>query len=187
MSDLTTTKPRTLSTTLADRIARYKQRTGTFLLLDVSSSMDGSGRERPIDRLRASARQLRQDIPTLRQIVFPAKNFNNFPYDAEEITGDIPEPRGTTPLHAAIRVATALGALHLIVVSDGVPDDEQAAARAARESKCKIDVVYVGMPGGHGEAFLRQLAQAHGGSSETISLHTQQLETKIRGLLNAKE
>lgn len=186
-SELTPTKPSTLSTSLASRIQRYKQRVGTFLLLDVSSSMDGAGRERPIDKLRATARHLRTDMPTVRQIVFPGSGANGWSGGAEEIAGDIPEPRGTTPLGAAIQLAASLGALHLVIVSDGEPDDPQAAARAAREAKCQIDVVYVGTVGGRGEAFLQQLAKAHGGSCDTISLQTQQLETKIRGLLGAAQ
>ena len=170
---------------LAARIQAYRRETGTFLLLDVSGSMDErlSREERAIDKLRKVARDLRNNCPTVRQIVFPAGPAGPACDQARELAGDIPEPGGTTPLAAAIRLAASHGALHLLIVSDGEPTDKEAARQAAQAAKCQIDVCYIGRPGDAGEGFLRELARQHGGSCDTLDLRTKQLETKIRGLL----
>jgi len=170
---------------LAARIQAYRRETGTFLLLDVSASMTErlSREERAIDKLRRTARDLRRTCPTVRQIVFPAAEHGSQSMTAREVTGDIPEPGGVTPLDTAIRLAASLGALHLIIVSDGQPTDPEAARQAARDAQCQIDVCYIGRPGDLGERFLRELARQHGGSCDTLDLRTKQLETKIRGLL----
>ncbi len=190
MSDLVPTPQRLPASThsgLAARIKAYKRETGTFLLLDCSGSMDEriSREERAIDKVRSVARGLRRDYPTLRQIIFPAASSGPGVECAREVTGDIPEPGGTTPLAAAIRLAASLGAMHLFVVSDGEPTDRDGAMQAAHEAKCQIDVCYIGRPGDSGEQFLRELARQHGGSCDTLDLRTKQLETKIRGFLSA--
>lgn len=177
-SDLIRTRPTSTSSSLAARIKQQQLATGTFLLLDCSSSMNG----RPIERLRSIARDLRSTLPNLRQIVFPRIGSTQ---GAEEIDCDIQDAHGMTPLDHAITLATELGAAHLIIVSDGEPDRPQAVLSAAKLARARIDVFYVGNPGGGGEAFLRGLATAYGGKADTISLQTQQLETKIRGMLEA--
>jgi len=144
-----------------------------------------SREERAIDKLRRTARDLRRDCPTVRQVVFPAGPDGHACDRARELTGDIPEPGGTTPLDAAIRLAASHGATNLIIVSDGEPTDKEAALEAAKDAKCQIDVCYIGRPGDIGEQFLRELAKQHGGSCDTVDLRTKQLETKIRGLLGA--
>lgn len=177
-------RPQTSNASLADRIKAHRQTTGTFLLLDCSWSMcvPIDRERRAIDKLRMIARQLRCDAPTLRQVAFPAPGKDD---DAGEILSDIPEPHGMTPLAEAITYAAHLGALHLIIVSDGFPNDSEKAKRAAHNARCRIDVFYVGEAGGPGEQFLRELASLHGGACDTVSLKTAQLETKIRGLLSA--
>jgi Mg-chelatase subunit ChlD len=181
-----TSRPRSQNTSLAARIAAHKQAQGTFLLLDCSGSMGDRIAKgvRAIDRLRQIARQLRHEAPTLRQIVFPAPDSID---GAAEILSDIPEPHGTTPLDKAITEAATHGALHLIIVSDGDPNDSSATLNAADQARCRIDVFFVGAPGGGGEAFLRELARRHGGACDTVSLASppRELETKIRGLLTA--
>jgi Mg-chelatase subunit ChlD len=182
-SDLLPLWPATSNSSLADRIAAHRRSVGTFLLLDCSYSMASeiAPHERAIDKLRKVARQLRLESPQLRQIAFPMPNGE----EAAEITTDIHEPCGQTPLAGAIDYAAARGAVHLIIVSDGQPDSESAAKTAAKAARCRIDVCFVGAPGSYGEAFLRQLASLHGGSCDTLSLATKALETRIRGLLSA--
>jgi Mg-chelatase subunit ChlD len=184
-SDLThQPRPVTQNASLAERIKQQKQATGTFLLLDCSGSMSDeiAPNERAIDKLRKVARDLRKDAPSLRQVIFPAHDDSD---QALEIQSDIPEPRGLTPLAEAITYSAQRGAVHLIIVSDGMPNSGEAALRSAEHARCKIDVCYVGAPNGIGEAFLRQLAALHGGQCNTINLATKALETKIRGLLSA--
>ncbi len=184
-SDLVPT-PRltTTNASLADRIKQQRQATGTFLLLDCSSSMhhEIAPHERAIDKLRKVARDLRRDTPTLRQVIFPAHEDSDH---ALEIDGDIPEPRGGTPLAAAITYSADRGALHLIIVSDGEPNSASEAVDAAHRAQCRIDVCFVGEPGSPGEAFLRDLAARYGGQCDTVNLATKTLETKIRGYLSA--
>lgn len=177
-------RPQTANASLADRIKQQRQATGTFLLLDCSGSMSNAiaPHERAIDKLRAIARALRRDVPSLRQVIFPASSESN---EALEIQSDIPEPRGMTPLAQAITYSAARGALHLIIVSDGMPNSPTDAEDAASRAKCRIDVCYVGEPGSHGEIFLRKLAARHGGQCDTVNLATKALDTKIRGLLSA--
>lgn len=183
-SDLVhTPRAQSLSASLAERIKQHQRATGTFLLLDCSYSMSDeiAPHQRAIDKLRTVARQLREDSPAVRQVAFPVEG-----HAAIEIAADIPEPGGNgTPLAEAIDYAAGRGALHLIVVSDGAPNDEQAALRAATASRCRIDVCFIGRAGDPGEAFLRRLAAASGGQCDTLSLATKALETKIRGFLNA--
>ncbi len=184
-SDLThQPRPVTSNASLADRIKQQKHATGTFLLLDCSGSMSDeiAPNERAIDKLRKVAHDLRRDAPTLRQVIFPAHDDSDA---ALEIQSDIPEPRGMTPLAQAITYSAQRGAVHLIIVSDGMPNSGPDALDAAAHARCKIDVCYVGRPDGAGEAFLRELAAKHGGSCNTVNLATKALETKIRGLLSA--
>ena len=177
-------QPQSLNASLADRIKQHRQSTGTFLLLDCSSSMGCvlSGNDRAIDKLRRVARQLRADAPTLRQVIFPATGDDD---NAVEIQSDIPEPRGLTPLAQAITYSADRGALHLIIVSDGMPNSGTEALKAAQQARCKIDVCFIGNPGDPGEQFLRNLAAQCGGACDTLDLTTKQLETKIRGFLSA--
>src|SRR6266850_4022097 len=170
-------RPQTLNASLADRIKQHRQSTGTFLLLDCSSSMGRvlSGNDRAIDKLRRVARQLRADAPTLRQVIFPGTEDGD---DAREIQQDIPEPRGLTPLAEAILYSADHGAVHLIVVSDGMPNSTTRTLEAAQRARCKIDVCFIGNPGDIGERFLRDLAAQYGGACDTLDLTTKQLETK---------
>lgn len=179
-----TPRPQTSNASLADRIKQHRQAVGTFLLLDCSTSMldEIAPHERAIDKLRKVARDLRHDAPTVRQVIFPGADGSD---DAVEISSDIPEPRGMTPLAQAIDYAAARGAVHLIVVSDGMPNSTELALDAAQRAQARIDVCYVGMADGPGEAFLRSLAARCGGQCDTINLATKALETKIRGLLSA--
>lgn len=55
-----------------------------------------------------------------------------------------------------------------ILISDGHPDDEQAALDKAKKFTTKIDTVYIGPEGGHGQGFLKRLAAASGGKAQTI-------------------
>lgn len=175
--------PRAGSNSLAERVKQHRQQVGTFLLLDCSYSMMQTiaPHERAIDKLRTIARQLRQDLPHVRQVIFPTPSGA----DAEEIVNDIPEPCGQTPLGEAIAYSAARGAVRLVIVSDGYPTNPASALEAAAKATCQIDVCYIGEPGSDGERFLRALASHYGGHCDTLDLSTKQLESKIRGFLTA--
>ena len=72
--------------------------------------------------------------------------------------------------------------MRFIVISDGDPDDEQEALNVARTYKNRIDTIYVGPEGGEGQAFLRRLAKASGGTGVTAA-QVKELQTTVRGLL----
>lgn len=91
---------------------------------------------------------------------------------------------GGTNLAGALRfVQPADGTgMRLIVISDGYPDDADAALQAARGFTSRIDTIYIGQPGSAGERFLARLAAASGGQH---SLNTvPQLAQRIVGLLD---
>ena len=95
--------------------------------------------------------------------------------------------RGSTDLEGALKFckpADIPGAMRFIVISDGAPDDPNAALRVARTYQNKIDTIYVGPEGGHGLDFLRQLAAASGGSHVTAAT-AQSLAAGVQKLLAA--
>lgn len=159
----------------------------SLLLIDTSSSMRDPLRtgKRRIDALREVVRILRDDHPV------PIAAFGRFPsatgtygFETVMIVEDVPEPAGMTPLADAIRFGHREGATHLVVVTDGEPDDEHDAYAAATEFANPIDVFYVGDPNGPGARFAARLAKMTGGTSGTSDLaEPKQLQTKIAGLL----
>lgn len=80
--------------------------------------------------------------------------------------------RGGTDLAGALkfaRVADVPG-IRFVVISDGEPDEPQAALKEAAKYKARIDVIYVGseiLP--TGRDFLTKLARASGGQAVTAA------------------
>ena len=81
--------------------------------------------------------------------------------------GGIPEYEGGgTDLAAALafaKIADVPG-MRFVVISDGEPDDEEAALVNARAYQNRIDTIYVGPESGHGRDFLYRLSQVRNGS-----------------------
>lgn len=77
---------------------------------------------------------------------------------------DLPAPGGSTALHLALQSAIARDPGRILVVSDGEPDNEQAALTVASTFAGVVDVLYIGPDANAAAmAFLRRLAQAgHG-------------------------
>jgi len=72
--------------------------------------------------------------------------------------------------------------MRFIVISDGEPDDEQAALDTARKYKNHIDTIYIGSKNGSGQDFLARLASVSSGiSAKDFSAH--QLSSTVYGLL----
>lgn len=91
---------------------------------------------------------------------------------------------GGTNLAGALKftkVADVSG-MRFIVISDGDPDDESEALKVARTYKAKIDTIFVGPEGGHGQEFLRKLAKASGGQGVTAA-QVNKLKDKVETLL----
>ena len=53
--------------------------------------------------------------------------------------------------------------VRFILISDGEPDNPQDTLEVARSFQSRIDTVYIGPDGGHGRAFLADLAAQSGG------------------------
>lgn len=159
-------------------LVRVRQDTNIFMLLDCSGSMGSAmknGKSR-MEGLREAVRDIQAE-KEMRMVQFGWSNEPSF------ITS-IPDASGGTPLHLAITFAKNNGSGRAIVISDGYPDDQQAALRAAQDFGGRIDVVFVGDPGESGEAFLKMLAESTGGTSFTGDLtDVKQLTSQVLGLL----
>lgn len=157
----------------------------THLLLDYSSSMDGGvfygSQTRKIDALRKIADDLRADTTC------PQVGFGGSAYDGSNnirFIERVPEPAGGTPLAEGIDFCAQHGAKRIVVVSDGEPDDPQAALASAKAFGGVVDIVYVGPEGGPGAVFMKKLAEATKGRVQVTTLRdTKQLTGQLRGLL----
>lgn len=94
-------------------------------------------------------------------------------------------PSGTTDLAGALkfaRVADVPG-MRFIVISDGEPDDANAALREAAKYKNRIDTIFVGPERNpHGRDFLECLAKASGGQAIIADL-AKELKAGVERLL----
>lgn len=180
MSDLVQTPK---SVTLAEKkldalLNKRTQAQRVVLLCDVSgsmSSMADSPGERRIDALRGAVSAIRTRGIPFRQAVF----------SSDVMWSDvIPEPTGGTNMAGAFRFCAAINPEHVIIVSDGEPDNQEAALAEAKALKCKIDVFYVGPSSDvRCKTFLESLATSTGGKSQAVSFA--ELESKIVGALGA--
>jgi Mg-chelatase subunit ChlD len=124
------------------------------ILCDVSSSMAG---ER-IKRLREALRELWATMPRCRLLAF---NFRVWPVESPET---MPTPSGNTALHLALEEARLLRPAKTIVISDGQPDDAEAAITVAGRIPGIIDIVFVGSDNDRQAIrFMNRLARMGGG------------------------
>ena len=144
------------------------------LVLDISGSMAATlgPNVRAIDELRKVADQFRD----VRRFEFHSSTRE---IQANEKIGD---PRGGTNLALALMTVKAKGIKHAVVITDGQPDDEDAALAAAKGMK--IDVFYIGPD--PAPEFCRDLARETGGEYGKASLHAPKaLGQAVRALLPA--
>jgi hypothetical protein len=143
------------------------------LLLDVSGSMshrEGASERRRIDLL---AEALTQTLPAV-----PGARVLTFSHTVQELAGweprrfTLPEPAGGTALHAALEAVARLVPRpeRLLLISDGEPDDPQAALTAARGLRpMMINALFVGDDrDAAAKGFMRALAIA-GGDPRSIA------------------
>jgi hypothetical protein len=129
------------------------------ILLDTSTSMaEPIGSRRRIDVLADILCQALPSTPGVRLF-----GFSSAVTELEGATSEhgvhLPEPAGGTALHFAIRHVAPLRPSRLIVISDGEPDDADAALSAARELDCEIITYFAGDERHHAAVgFLRALA-----------------------------
>jgi len=167
------------ASSLKQLVEERRRERETFVLLDCSVSMcDPIGLGNPtrcIDSLRQIAAELRETIHC-PQVGFGILGNVGF-------IDVVPEPTGSTPLAEAIEFCRRHHAKHLIVVSDGLPNNPAEALQEARAFPGPIDVFYVGSDE-QGSRFLQELAHATRGQYQKTTLAApKQLATSIRGLL----
>lgn len=148
------------------------------ILLDTSGSMgliDQGLEKRRIDLLRDVIEML-EDIRGIQLYAFDSYTR---PVESASL---IPEPRGSTNMADAFRLARTKGTHH-ILVTDGQPDSLDSALREA--AGMTFDIVYIGpepMP-----SFLLHLARVSSGTLQIGKLQDPKLlAQKISGLLENK-
>lgn len=175
---------RAAATPAKGEIARFERRfnaagTATVVLADVSGSMEQpAGEVRRVDRLRDAL----EGLSGVRLVAFASA-----PVELRS-AADLPAPAGGTALHLAIDMAAGMRPARTVVVSDGEPDDEEAAIAAADRLPGRIDVIYCGPEGNaRARAFLMRLARTGGGAYVDCNLRVNPLALRpaIRGLLGS--
>lgn len=144
-----------------------------IILVDTSGSMCG----RPYDQACAELRKLQADLPGKIAVIA----FSDRP---EFAPGGTPRYIGSgTDLARALDFIHAADGcdIRFIVISDGYPDDADAALRVARRFTSRIDTVFIGEPGSAGAAFLARLAAASGGQHSTNAVS--QIAERVERLL----
>lgn len=143
-----------------------------IVIVDVSGSMgerDVITPEGPQKRYKvavAELTKLQAQLPGKVAVVAFASNVQFCP------GGVPPFLSGGTDLAAALRFVQPADdtGVRFIVISDGAPNDPDAALHVAGFFKSPIDTIYVGPLGGWGADFLRRLASASGGTYGAQSL-----------------
>jgi|SRR4051812_28804569 len=128
---------------------------GAIILADTSGSMafPVTADKRRIDVLRTILATI---LPAAPGTALAAFSDAVVPLEPGQI---LPEPSGSTALHLALEHVRAMQPEHVIVVSDGEPNDKTAAIAAARALGCRISTYYCGEESNRAAtSFLRTLA-----------------------------
>jgi hypothetical protein len=101
-----------------------------------------------------------------------------------ELSGTLPTPNGMTNLAGALdRIRPIVDAgIRVCVISDGYPDDAEAALRVARSLKYRLDCIYIGRAGSEGDLFMQRLAAEVGGTHQ-VNEAAKSIENMIETLL----
>lgn len=145
---------------------------GQCLLLDVSGSM-----AEHVEPGRSKWQALTELLPQFSGVARYA-----FSDACSRVTAQLPPASGGTDMANAFRAIKSAGIRHIVLITDGKPDDEESALRAA--NGLRIDILYVGpLPE---PDFLARLAKSTGGTRQATTLKraTQaQIVAKARALL----
>lgn len=151
------------------------------ILLDVSSSMGCmAGAKTRIAILQEALDYALPETPGARLIAF-----SSTPCEIPNVES-LPEPNGGTALHRALHLAVTMAPTRTLVITDGEPDSEERALKAAKAVPGTIDVIYCGSDEDqHAKDFLARLARSGGGQFSGIDLcrTPNALASGIRGLL----
>lgn len=146
----------------------------TFLSVDCVVLVDTSGSMGSLDSIAGRSRyeqacieleSLQNNLPGKIGVISFSSHTEFCPF------GKPVNLRGGTDLAGALKfakIADLPGGMRFIVISDGQPDDPQAALQVAKTYKNKIDVIYTGPEDRPtGRDFLQRLAKASGGQTLT--------------------
>lgn len=159
-----------------------------IFLLDISGSMDMyiEGKSK-LDNLR----DIMREYPEARKVCFSSDV-----YCEVDRNGNVD---CTIPMsaHGSTDLARAIGFLRtltkrperIVLISDGEPDDSNAAIREATGFSVPIDIIFIGQKGSSGERFMINLAKFTTGRQFTVEDKSanfqKQLSIKIAGLLTS--
>lgn len=154
-----------------------------IVMVDVSGSMEEADSRDGQTRYQVACQELaklQRELPGKIAVVA-------FSSDARFVPGGVPPLIGAgTDLAAALHfVRPADGTVDFWIISDGEPQDEQAALDVARHFTSRINAVYVGPRGEPGADFLRRLARGHGGWAGAVADARQIAATVLPHMLGA--
>jgi hypothetical protein len=141
------------------------------ILADISTSMVlPEGSRRRCDLLEDVLQQVLGTDPTARVIAF-GSTVQELPGLEPGANLRLPEPAGSTALHLALEhVAKGPKPSRLVVISDGQPDDPQAALSAARVlAPIIIDAMFVGADGDRAAIGFMNALRLAGGDARGIA------------------
>lgn len=147
------------------------------ILCDLSGSMKGQ----PFQRLREHLSMMWQELEGSTSLF----GFNDrcFPVERPE---KLPDPQMGTRLTEAFNHVAQFWPAEVILISDGLPEDQQGALDAASRLPGVINAIFVGPDSDRiGYEFMQKLAQANGGQAVHRDLHTAQslIAPAIRSML----
>lgn len=138
-----------------------------WVVADISLSMNWAAFEdkRRITCLRDALRPLAGRVQVLA--------FNNTTQFVQ--ADEIPDAGGGTDLAGALRTMHELEPLHILVVSDGEPNNKPDALTEATKlsDQCVIDVLYIGPQETAAEEFMQALARAGRGRYSKFDINKQ--------------
>lgn len=155
-------------------VAIPKESASVVIMADVSGSMRG-----------AKIRRLKDELNRLwPEIKARLMAFSDRP-DWVEAPASLPEPFGGTNLAWALEKVAEVWPSEVVVISDGLPQDEEAALSAAERVPGVINVCFVGDDEDHrGAAFMRRLAAVGGGTMVHKDLaKNMSIGTELRSML----
>lgn len=126
--------------------------------------------------LEIAVADIRKRFPKIRVIGFHSIAF-------EINSPNLPLPTGGTDLARALDFARQWKPRKTIIISDGLPDDPDAAQGSANRLTGVVDTIYCGPDGHPAIEFLRSLSNSTGGTSLAWDGYQTQLAANIRGLL----
>jgi len=163
--------------------ARFESASNEIVLLaDCSGSMNdliGSLGMTKAEHLQIALKDVLALYPKIRLIAFHS-------YAKEIATAaELPKPTGGTNLARALEMAGRHKPRKTIVISDGLPDNQETALKAAEAITGAIDTIYCGPDQHPAVEFLNRLSRQTGGKQVTWDGYRGEISTAIRGLLAA--